>query len=208
MEDFSKALAHFKKVDPVLYRAAYSVRGAFKEASRPKRKGNATLFASLASSVVSQQLATKAADSIWERVRLMCGGKVTAESIRATPLSKLRKAGLSGAKAKTLKELARAVKNGLNLPSLSKTTKEEAVETLTKIWGIGPWTCEMFLMFALEHPDIFSVRDLGLVRSMENLYKLPRTTPPKKLEKIAERWSPYRTIASRVLWRHRDTKAS
>lgn len=127
------------------------------------------------------------------------------EAIRNAPLPKLRQAGLSGAKAKTLKEIAKAVGNGLTLTSLSHMTKEEAIEELTKIWGIGPWTCEMFLMFALEHPDIFSARDLGLVRSMETLYGLKRGVPLATLEKMALKWSPHRTIACRILWRHRDS---
>jgi len=199
------ALEHWKSRDPILYQAALPHASGLAEKTK-RRKGNATLFSALASSVVSQQLATKAADSIWEKVRKICGGKVTPETIQKTSLPRLRKAGLSGAKAKTLKELAKAVQKGLNLSSLSKATKEEATEKLTEVWGIGPWTCEMFLMFAAGHPDIFSSRDLGLVRSMETLYSLKRGTPSKKLERMAERWAPYRTLACRVLWRSRDAK--
>jgi DNA-3-methyladenine glycosylase II len=116
----------------------------------------------------------------------------------------LRKAGLSAAKAKTLKALAKEIKNGLNLSALRKKTPEEAMEVLTRIWGIGPWTAEMFLMFGLGHPDIFSARDLVLVRSMETLYGLERNQSHATLEKIAVVWSPYRTIACRVLWKSRD----
>ncbi|MEK9160658.1 MAG: DNA-3-methyladenine glycosylase 2 family protein [Patescibacteria group bacterium] len=198
------ALTHWKESDPVLYTAALPFRSSLAE-KRKRRVGNSTLFSALASSVVSQQLATKAADSIWERVRKTCGGKVTPETISKTRLPRLRAAGLSAAKAKTLKELAKAVKNGLDLSTLARATKEEATERLTVIWGIGPWTCEMFLMFAAGHPDIFSPRDLGLVRSMETLYGLKRGTSVKKLEMIALKWSPYRTLACRVLWRSRDS---
>jgi DNA-3-methyladenine glycosylase II len=205
MDDFPKALAHFKRADPILHKAALKVRTSLENQPRRRRRGNASLFAALASSVVSQQLATKAADSIWERLRVMLGGKVTPEAVRKAPMAKLRKAGLSGAKAKTLKALAKEVEDGLSLASLSKRTKEEATERLTQVWGIGPWTCEMFLMFALEHPDIFSARDLGLVRSMETLYGLPRGVELSKLEKMAEAWAPYRSYACRVLWRHRDS---
>lgn len=203
MEDLRAALKHFKQADPILYQTALPHTKRLGE-KRKRRKGNATLFASLASSVVSQQLATKAADSIWARVRETCGGRVTPDTILATPLPRLRKAGLSGAKAKTLKELAKAIKKGLNLSSLSTHTKEEAIEALTKIWGIGPWTCEMFLMFALEHPDIFSARDLGLIRSMETLYGIKKDSKYAVYEKVAERWAPYRTYACRILWYARD----
>lgn len=198
-----KALTHWKASDPILYMAALPHAKGLSE-KRKRRTGNATLFAALASSVVSQQLSTKAADTIWERLRKACGGKVTPNTITKIRLPSMRKAGLSAAKAKTLKELAKEVKNGLDLSSLSKATKEEAVERLTVIWGVGPWTCEMFLMFAADHPDIFSARDLGLVRSMETLYGLKRGSSHAKLEKMAERWAPYRTLACRVLWRSRD----
>lgn len=206
MDDLAAALKHFQKTDSVLYEAALPHLSRLAE-QRKRRKGNKTLFSALASSVVSQQLATKAADSIWVRVRAVCGGRVTAETILVTPLPRLRKAGLSAAKAKTLKELARAVRKGLNLSSLSRSTKEEAVERLTAVWGIGPWTCEMFLMFALEHPDIFSARDLGLIRSMETLYGFRKNSPLPIYEKYAERWAPYRSYACRILWRARDAKA-
>lgn len=203
MDAYNDALAHYKRTDPIMHAAARR-----HSASMPPRKAlrtNAALFAALAESVVSQQLAVKAADAIWARVLVACGGKVTQESIRATPLASLRKAGLSNAKAKTLKELAKAMQNGLSLTSLRTLSREEAEERLTKVWGIGPWTCEMFLMFALAHPDIFSARDLGLVRSMEALYGL-KSPSRERLEKIALKWSPHRSLACRILWRARDAK--
>lgn len=202
MHDIDKAIRHFKKVDPILYKAAKKHHHTLsREDKKLSREG---LFASLAESVVSQQLSVKASDTIWGRLKVICKGKVTTTSILATPLPKLRKAGLSNAKAKTLKELAKAVKKGLDLPALKSKSPEEATEALTAVWGVGPWTSEMFLMFGLGHPDIFSPRDLGLVRSMETLYGLKRNLPLHKLEAIAVCWSPYRTTACRVLWRARD----
>lgn len=202
MDEIPKALAHFKKKDPVLYKAAK--RHAKDLKAHPKRKNRNVLFASLAESVVSQQLSVKASDTIWKRLESVCGGKVTPDSLMATSLPRLRKAGLSAAKAKTLKELAKAVRNGLDLALLKKETPEGATEALTKVWGVGPWTAEMFLMFGLGHPDIFSPRDLGLVRSMETLYDLPRGVSVERLETIAVAWSPHRTVACRILWRARD----
>lgn len=203
MQEFEAALRHFKKADPILHRAALRVRPHI--ARRKQVRGADALYAALAESVVSQQLSVKASDTIWARVKAACGGSVTPQAVLKAPLPRLRTAGLSAAKAKALKELAKAVKKGLNLPALKKKTQEEAEELLTAVWGIGPWTCEMFLMFALNHPDIFSSRDLGLVRSMETLYGLKKNLPRAKLEKIAEAWSPHRTLASRVLWRVRDS---
>ncbi len=201
--DLPNALRHFKRVDPIMYQAAYSHRKLILR--RPQVRGSDRLFAALAESVVSQQLAVKAADAIWARVESVCGGKVTPSSVLKTSLPRLRKAGLSSAKAKTLKELAKAVTKGLDLPSLRKKSPEEAEETLTAVWGIGPWTSEMFLMFALQHPDIFSAGDLGLVRSIEDLYMI-KNPSRAKLEKISACWSPYRSLACRILWKSRDTK--
>ncbi len=203
MEEIQKALKHFKKVDPVLYRAAKKHHHTLPQKNRKLSRDQ--LFASLCESVVSQQLSVKASDTIWGRLKVIAKGKVTPNSIASTSLPHLKKAGLSAAKAKTLKELAKAVKNGIDLPALKSKSPEEAIETLTAIWGVGPWTAEMFLMFGLSHPDIFSPRDLGLVRSMETLYRL-KNPSLKKLEMIALYWSPYRTTACRILWRARDSK--
>ena len=203
MTDIEAALKHFEKVDPVLYRAAKKHHHTLSQ--NTKKLSRDQLFASLCESVVSQQLSVKASDTIWGRLKIICKGKVTPVSITATSLPRLKKAGLSGAKAKTLKELAKAVKKGLDLPALKSKSPEEATEALTTVWGVGPWTSEMFLMFGLGHPDIFSPRDLGLVRSMETLYGLKQNLPLHKLEAIALCWSPYRTIACRILWRSRDS---
>jgi DNA-3-methyladenine glycosylase II len=199
------ALAHLKTADPVLYAHAR----ALKDHLVPRATGRYSsqeLFASLAASVTGQQLSTKAADTIWARLEAACGGSVTPEAIKKLRLSTMRKAGLSAAKAKTLKELAHAVLKGvLDLPALRKVPEEEAIAKLSSIWGIGRWTAEMFLMFALEREDVFSPGDLGLRRSMESLYGLPKDVHIKELEIIALKWSPHRTFASRTLWRIRDS---
>ena len=167
------------------------------------------LFERLVRTVISQQLATAAARSIFARVKDACGGVISAESVRRVSPAKLRAAGLSGAKIKTLKEIARAVHTGtLDLLSLKIESEERAAEELQKIWGLGPWSVEMFLMFALGREDVFSPGDLGLVRAIEAIYDLPKNTTRPALLAIAEKWSPYRTYASLLLWRTRDTKTS
>ncbi|KND52004.1 MAG: DNA-3-methyladenine glycosylase II [Parcubacteria bacterium C7867-001] len=198
-----EAFKHFKKADPILHAAGKKVLPSLL-ARRDEIRGEIRLFSTLCESVVSQQLSVKAADTIWERLKKACGGRVTPDTVQKTSLLQMRKAGLSAAKAKTLKELAKAMKRELKLTSLRTKTKEEATEILTQVWGIGPWTTEMFLMFALEHPDIFSARDLGLIRAMETLYGIKPNSALHVYEKIAERWSPHRTLASRILWKTRD----
>ncbi|MDB5237004.1 MAG: DNA-3-methyladenine glycosylase [Parcubacteria group bacterium] len=200
-------LAHLKRVDPILYQA--SLPHAEEILNRKgHRRSYQKLFDSLAGAIVGQQLSTKAADTIWERLKAACGGQVTAEAISRLRTPALRKAGLSGAKVKSLKELSKAVLSGeLKLEKLKKIPEEEAIAQLVAIWGIGRWTAEMFLMFALEREDVFSAGDLGLRRGIEQLYSLPKDAPIKQIEAIALKWSPHRTFASRVLWRVRDTKS-
>ena len=199
-------LAHLKKADPVLYRASLPHAEAIL-AKRGHRRSYQQLFDALAGAIVGQQLSTKAADTIWERLKAACGGHVTPEALARLRAPSMRKAGLSAAKAKSLKELSKAVLAGeLKLERLKRIPEEEAIAQLVAIWGIGRWTAEMFLMFALEREDVFSPGDLGLRRSVEQLYSLPKDAPIKDIEAIAANWSPHRTFASRVLWRLRDAK--
>jgi len=197
------ALKHFKKADPVLYKAAKRHKGTITSRVSPKR-GADTLFASLASSVVSQQLSLKAAATIWGRLKSVAGGTVTAATIAALSEPDMRAAGLSAAKVKTLKELSAAVKDGLNLPALRKMPEEEAIKQLTAVWGIGTWTAEMFLIFALGRLDVFSPGDLGVVRAIEELYGVEKDSHRTVYIAIAESWAPYRSVACLVLWRTRD----
>ncbi len=197
-------MQHFKKVDPVFYKAALPHHPHITGTTRRGYKKN-DLFAKLAGSIVSQQLSTKAADTIWERLKVACKGEVTPETIKKLRTTSMRKAGLSAAKTKTLKELSQAIlSEKLDLVSLKKHPEEEAVAKLSEVWGIGRWTAEMFLMFALEREDIFSPGDLGLLRAMEELYGIPKNSKITVYEEIAVKWSPHRTFACRVLWRLRD----
>jgi DNA-3-methyladenine glycosylase II len=201
------ALAHFKKVDPVIYQAALPFRTVLKESRSTAQRRYSTniLFEALAGSITGQQLSTKAADSIWGRLKERCDGAVTPEAITRLRTVSLRACGLSNAKVKSLKELSKTILKGeLDLNALRKVPEEEAIEKLSSVWGIGKWTAEMFLMFALDRADVFSPGDLGLRRSMETLYALPKDVHVKELELLAERWRPYRTIACRILWRARD----
>lgn len=205
-DPIKSALRHFKKVDPILYAAALPHAAALRAGTAaPRRPSGQAFFASLAASIAGQQLSTKAADTIWARLIEICGS-VTPESITRLSETELRAAGLSAAKIRALQGLAAAIQERrLNLPALRRIPEDEAMVQLTALWGIGRWTAEMFLMFALKRPDVFSSGDLGLRRSMEALYNLPQGIHVRELEAIAARWSPHRTIASRVLWRVRDT---
>jgi len=202
------AMQHLKKVDPVLHAAALPHHDAIVSATG-HRRGYKQLFAALAGSIVSQQLSTKAADTIWARLTLACKGDVTPEAILKLRAPTMRKAGLSAAKSKSLKELARSVTDGsVDFKKLKKMPEEDAIASLSLVWGVGRWTAEMFLMFALEREDVFSPGDLGLVRAIESLYGVPKDSPKEVYLAIAAKWSPHRSFASRVLWRTRDVKVA
>jgi DNA-3-methyladenine glycosylase II len=198
------ALRHFKQVDPHFHRATKAHHSSLPAQLSQKCTRNG-LFERLIRTVISQQLGTAAARSIFIRVKKVCGGRLTPESVMKTRPAAFRRAGLSGAKVKTLKSIAGAVRKGsLDLLSLKKIPETDAADMLMQIWGLGPWSVEMFLMFALGRADVFSSGDLGLVRAMETIYSLPKNSPREKLLAISEKWSPYRTYACLLLWRTRD----
>ena len=200
------ALKHFKRVDPHFYRATLS-HHASPPIQLSKKRTRTELLTSLVSIVISQQLGTAAADTIFARVKKVCGRKLSPESILKTSPAALRAAGLSGAKLKTLKAIAIAVKDdSLNLLSLKKIPETGVAERLMGMWGLGPWSVEMFLMFALGRGDVFSPGDLGLVRAMKTIYGLPKNASRTSLLAIAEKWSPHRTYASLLLWATQDSK--
>jgi DNA-3-methyladenine glycosylase II len=204
MTRLASALRHFKRVDPHFYSATKAHHTSLPNQLSGKRT-RAELFTALVSTVISQQLGLAAARAIFARVKRLGRGHLTPEVILAIRSTSFRKAGLSAAKVKTLKEISKAIKNNsLDLLSLRRVPEAEATEQLMRIWGLGPWSVEMFLMFALGRADVFSAGDLGLIRAMETIYKLPKNTPRTSLLKIAEKWSPYRTYASLLLWRSRD----
>jgi DNA-3-methyladenine glycosylase II len=201
------ALRHFKRIDPHFYKTTLPHHAGL-PTQLPTKRTHAQLFESLVSIVISQQLGTAAADTIKARVKEVCNGHLTSLSLLKIKEEKFRAAGLSGAKTKTLKEISKAVEDGsLDLLSLKKIPEAEAAEALMRIWGLGPWSVEMFMMFSLGRSDVFSAGDLGLIRSIEAIYGLPKNAPRATLVSISEKWSPYRTYASLLLWRTRDTKA-
>lgn len=199
------AVVHFRKTDPTLHAVAIPHYETVLTKT-PHRRNYHDAFASLAGSIVSQQLSTKAADTIWKRLEVTCKGPVTPEAITRLRISTMRGAGLSAAKCKTLKELSSAVLAGrIDFKRLAKMPEEEAIASLSSVWGIGTWTAEMFLIFALGREDVFSVGDLGLIRSMETIYGIPKDSPKAVYLEMSKKWSPYRSTASRLLWKIRDT---
>lgn len=159
-------------------------------------------FSVLVESIISQQLTTNAAKAIFKRFKELYPKFPTASEILSTRDSKLRIVGLSCMKIECLKDLARHVEEGrLDLGSVSKMSDEDVIAHLTQVKGIGRWTAEMFLIFSLGRHDIFPVDDLGLRKGVQRLFSLPETPKPKEVERLGDRWRPYRTIATWYLWK-------
>lgn len=159
-------------------------------------------FASLADSILSQQLSTKAAQTIIERVTAACGGRLDPEVISSLKSNKLRSAGCSESKARALIELSLAVTNGrLPIRSLNRKSDQEIMELLLPYFGIGKWTVEMFLIFQLGRLDIWPTGDLGVRRGWEKVHRMKREVDIAELEELGEKFSPYRSHLAWYCWR-------
>jgi len=142
------------------------------------------------------------AEAIFKRFKKLYPKFPTASEILSTRKSKLRVVGLSGMKIEYLKDLARHIEEGrLDMRSVSKMGDENVITHLTQVKGIGRWTAEMFLIFSLGRQDVFPVDDLGLRKGVQVLFSLPEIPKPKEVERLGERWKPYRTIATWYIWK-------
>ncbi len=162
-------------------------------------------FQALARTIVYQQLAGTAASAIWRRVLAAAGGRLTSAGVLALPPETLAGAGLSKSKLRAIRELATHVESGrLRLRSLSGLPDDEVIEELTRVWGIGNWSAQVFLMFKLGRPDVIPAGDLGIREGLRRLDGLDARPTPREVEERAERWRPLRSVASWVLWRLSD----
>ena len=199
----AKVKAHFKKADPKIYAVLKNVNfdDWYKEP-----KGHGDYFVHLCYEIISQQLSGKAASTIIGRFdQLFPKKKVTAQKLMKIPDKKLRAVGMSWSKASFLKDLARkTVKKEITYSKLHEMTNEDVMAELIKVKGIGPWTAEMFLMFALGREDVFSHADQGLRNGMKRVYGLKAVPNVKKADKITAPWRPYRSYGSFALWHSID----
>jgi len=168
------------------------------------------VYLHLCSSIMSQQLSTKVADTIHKRFLNLYPGKPSPRDIIDTSFERLRSIGLSGAKVNYIQNVARfAIEQGLDYKTLCKMENEQVIEYLTQIKGVGRWTVEMLMMFTLGREDVFAVDDLGIQHAMIKLYRLEKADKKKlkeKMLKISSKWSPYRSYACLHLWRYKDVK--
>lgn len=152
-------------------------------------------FAALVDAVVAQMLSTQSAAAIFGR--MSAAGLVSEAAIRAADDETLRAVGLSRAKIRYLRALAEA---GIDWPALRVMPDDAVIARLTALPGIGCWTAEIYLKFALGRADAFAAGDLALAEAARLLYDLPQRPGPAALTRLAEPWRPWRSVAARGLW--------
>jgi DNA-3-methyladenine glycosylase II len=190
-----KGTAAIAKADPVM--------GAFMRRAGPyePRPSQGDYFGSLARAIVFQQLAGRAASAIHGRFVTAIGGRVTPAAVVAAPPEALRGAGLSGAKATSLVDLAtKALDGTVPLEGIEAFEDEEIIERLSTVRGIGRWTAEMFLMFELRRPDVWPVDDLGVRNGWSMIHELPAMIKPRQLIAAGEPFRPYRSLVAWYCW--------
>jgi DNA-3-methyladenine glycosylase II len=196
-----KAVHHLKKCDPVLAAVVERVgpcRMTFREPD----------FATLVRSIVYQQLSGKVAAVIFDRLLKAVRGRLTPGAILKLAPERMREAGLSGQKTAYIRDLAERTKSGeVNFATMPALSDEAVIEELTRVKGIGVWTAHMFLMFALQRPNVLPVGDLGVRMAIRKLYDLAELPHARDVEQIARPWEPYRSVASWYLWRSLDGAA-
>lgn len=162
-------------------------------------------YESLVEAIITQQLSAKAADSISTRFRAIYGRFPKPADVIETSDAKLRKVGLSYMKVSYIKDLSKKVESKeIRLDYMKNLSDEEVIAQLTQVKGIGRWTAEMFLIFSLGRLDVLPVGDLGLRKGIKNLYSLEELPEKEQIERIAEKWRPYRSVATWYLWRNQD----
>jgi len=201
MQKLNKETRELKKKDKVL--------GKIIQENSPKLSSRGTVYESLLSAIISQQISTSAATSVRNKFLKLFKGKYPAPlALQKAKAEKLKRAGLSRQKIEYLKSVAtHFIVEKLDEKKFHKMTDKEVIEDLVKIKGVGSWTAEMVLIFSLLRKDVFSDKDLALMAPIFKLYRINKKkyTPKKlkaKIEKITQAWSPHRTLASRYLWQY------
>jgi DNA-3-methyladenine glycosylase II len=198
--DVDAALRHLRRAEPRL-------RPLIEHHGPPRLQRTRNSFQSLARSIIYQQLSGKAAATICRRfLQLFPTHRFpTPAAVRSMPVARLRSAGLSRQKATCLHALARNYLQGDIRPRrFNQMSAAEITVTLTRVKGIGPWTADMFMIFALNRPDVLPVGDLGVRKGMQRLCTLATLPDAETMRRVASPWRPFRSAASWYLWRMLD----
>lgn len=179
------------------------LKSLIEEFEEPRLSSRGDLFATLIKSIVGQQISVIAASAVWSRLFDLVG-EVNPESILAKTHEELRQVGLSNRKVEYIVGIAEAWTEGLSEIDWEQMSDEEVIQELVKLRGVGRWTVQMLLIFALLRQDIFPIDDIGLIRGMEKLYNSGNSLETSELYKISEKWMPYRTMGVWYIWRSID----
>jgi DNA-3-methyladenine glycosylase II len=191
-DDLALGLAHLVRKDRRL-KAVAKVAGEL-----PLRRSEAG-FPGLARIVVGQQLSVASARAIWGRFT-EAFPELTPDKVHRAREPRFRKAGMSAPKIRTLRAVAAACRNGLDLEGLADMAAGDAHGRLCEIHGIGPWTADIYLLFCLGHPDVFPAGDLALRVAVADAFGMESPADPDELRAIAEKWSPWRSVAATLFW--------
>ena len=196
------AVTHLRRSDPVMAKIIERVGKCELTLLQPN-------FETLARSITFQQLHGKAASTIFARVQKVVGRSFTATAFLRADEKTLRACGLSRQKLASLIDLAEhVVSRKVNFKNLRDLDNDAVVKSLTQVRGVGEWTAQIFLMFALNRPNVLPIGDFGVRNAVRQAYGLKEMPKPAELQKIAEPWHPYCTIASWYLWRSLDGSAN
>ena len=199
--------AYWNKAKKVLSRRDPVIRKIIKKYKKGFLTTRNNPFFSLCRTIVGQQISTKAADSIWLKFEKKCKKKIVPKTVLKLSSKTLKSAGLSRQKVSYLKNIAKAFKNrSFEIKKLKKMNDLEAISYITKLKGLGVWSAEMFLMFNLNRPDIFPIKDIGLLRSLSKNYKTSYPPSKKFLNKISYLHSGYRTVSTWYFWKDIDSE--
>ncbi len=196
-----EAILHLRSRDPILAAIIERVGPCVLLKREPT-------FETLARSITFQQLHGKAALSIFNRLRKAVGRRFTAGAFLRLNEVELRACGLSRQKMASLTDLAeRVIRKEVSFRKLERFGDDEIIAMFSQVRGVGVWTAQMFLMFALERPNVLPLGDYGIRNAVRQAYGLAAMPKPAELQKIAEKWDPYCTVASWYLWRSLDNVA-
>jgi 3-methyladenine DNA glycosylase/8-oxoguanine DNA glycosylase len=197
-----QAIRHLRTSDPVMAAIIDRV-GAYTIQYRPAD------FEALVRSIVYQQLSGRVASVIFGRLAVAAGTPLTPERILKLRPARMRSLGLSAAKTEYIRDLARHTRDRkVIFEELDALDDTQVIERLTQVKGIGAWTAHMFLMFALQRPDVLPTGDLGIRNAIRKAYNLDRLPAPAEIEDLALRWRPWCSVASWYLWRSLDGDAA
>jgi DNA-3-methyladenine glycosylase II len=188
---------HFRRADPPLH-------GVIKQIGPYRLKPHRDRFGMLVRSIISQQISVGAARSIRARLEALVGTRgMKPEVLAALSIPELRSVGLSPQKASYMHDLAAKVADGtVCLPKIGRLDDEAVIAQLVQVKGIGRWTAQMFLIFALGRDDVFPIDDLGVRAAIAKIYGYDEHPPKAVLLEISQRWSPFATVGSWYCWRY------